>query len=129
MGLKVKLNSLIEKGTLLIHILVMTDLPEGNWTGTYLQDLVNDSSRFKLHLLRDTDELVTKTADKLAKIIDRIKATCQFPLSPDILLYIEESICSCAMLGFVGTTGSTIAESIELMRQNGKCLDRHLNVL
>jgi hypothetical protein len=40
---------------------------------------------------------------------------------PDVLLYIEESVCSCASLGFVGTAGSTIAESIELMRKNNVC--------
>ncbi|PSS04033.1 Serine/threonine-protein kinase PAK 3 like [Actinidia chinensis var. chinensis] len=114
----------------------MTDLPEGNWTGSYLGDLTRDSGSFKLHVLRENDGLVTRTAKKLAaagngmkfsyipESLDGMKKHCCPPLLPNMLLYIEESLCSCASLGFVGTAGSTIAESIELMRKYGVCCGR-----
>ncbi|THG20684.1 hypothetical protein TEA_018162 [Camellia sinensis var. sinensis] len=111
----------------------MTDLPQGNWTGSYLEDLSRDSDAFKLHVLREKDELVTRTAKNLAasgnemkfgflpESLDRMKKNLHPPYLPDMLLYIEEAVCSCASLGFVGTAGSTIAESIELMRTHGVC--------
>ncbi|KAL7188593.1 hypothetical protein ACSBR1_038458 [Camellia fascicularis] len=114
----------------------MNDLPQGNWTGSYLEDLSRDSDTFKLHVLREKDELVTRTAKNLAasakemkfgflsKSLDRMKKNCHPPYLPDMLLYIEEAVCSCASLGFVGTAGSTIAESIELMRTHGVCSSR-----
>ncbi|GFZ01140.1 O-fucosyltransferase family protein [Actinidia rufa] len=132
-GLQQKIESLKHEGALPIHIFVMTDLPEGNWTGSCLGDLARDSSAFKLHVLRENDNLVTRTAKKLAAAgngmkfsyhperLDGMKKHCRPPLLPDMLLYIEESVCSCASLGFVGTEGSTIAESIELMRKYGVC--------
>ncbi|XP_057510465.1 O-fucosyltransferase 30 [Actinidia eriantha] len=132
-GLQQKIESLQRDGALPIHIFVMTDLPEGNWTGSYLGDLARDSGAFKLHVLRENDNLVTRTAKKLAasgngkkfsyhpERIVGTKRHCHPPLLPDMLLYIEESVCSCASLGFVGTGGSTIAESIELMRKYGVC--------
>ncbi|BFG31350.1 hypothetical protein CerSpe_176250 [Prunus speciosa] len=43
------------------------------------------------------------------------------PGLPDVLLYIEQTVCSCASLGFVGTAGSTIADIIESMRKFGAC--------
>lgn len=46
-----------------------------------------------------------------------MKKKCASERLPDVLLYVEETVCSCASLGFVGTAGSTIAESIELMRK------------
>lgn len=135
LGLQQKIEFLKHDGSLPIHIFVMTDLPEGNWAGSYLEDLAKDSDTFKLHILREKDELVARTAKKLAasghgmkfgshqQSPVGMKKLCQPPLFPDILLYIEEAVCSCASLGFVGTAGSTIAESIELMRKHGACLD------
>lgn len=119
MGLKKKIEYLRhEGGSLPIHIFVMTDLPEGNWTGSYLEELANSDS-LKVHVLRENDERVVKTAKKLGDA--GMKKHCRPPLLPDIRLYIEETVCSCAKLGFVGTVGSTIAESIELMRKYGVC--------
>ncbi|KAK3039523.1 hypothetical protein RJ639_028105, partial [Escallonia herrerae] len=131
MGLKQKLESFQHQGPFPIHIFVMTDLPLGNWTRTYLGDLARDSGAFKLFSLREDDELVRITAKNLAaagrrnflsasKLFDGFEQHCHPRLLPDILLYIQESICSCASLGFVGTAGSTIAESIELMRKHGQ---------
>jgi hypothetical protein len=40
---------------------------------------------------------------------------------PEILLYVEQSICSCTSLGFVGTAGSTIAGIIDTMRKKNAC--------
>ncbi|GMP74339.1 hypothetical protein CsSME_00031786 [Camellia sinensis var. sinensis] len=106
----------------------MTNLPHGNWTGSYLEDLSRDSDAFKLHVLREKDELVTRTAKNLAvsgnemkfgflsESLDIMKKNFYPPYLPDMLLYTEEAICSCTLLGFVGATESTIAESIELMR-------------
>ncbi|KAL6985960.1 hypothetical protein U1Q18_019332 [Sarracenia purpurea var. burkii] len=132
-GLQQKIESLRREGGLPIHIFVMTDLPEGNWTGSYLEDLARDSDAFKLHILRENDELVKRTAKKLAASrnwlefeflpvrLDEMKNHCHPPLLPDILLYLEQTVCSCASLGFVGTAGSTIAENIELIRKYGIC--------
>ncbi|XP_058104380.1 O-fucosyltransferase 30 isoform X2 [Magnolia sinica] len=118
-----------------IHIFVMTDLPSTNWTGTYLGDLASDSDSYKLHYLQEGDEMVILTAEKImaaehglrSGFLPRIhngmtkKKRCNPVHLPDILLYIEEAVCSCASLGFVGTAGSTIAESIEVMRKNSIC--------
>ncbi|XP_048435877.1 O-fucosyltransferase 30 isoform X2 [Pyrus x bretschneideri] len=118
-----------------IHIFVMTDLPESNWTGTYLGELVEDLRQFKLFFLKEKDELIIQTAKqivyashglKLGTVPKNQDGTGQFkkvcpPGLPDVLLYIEQTICSCASLGFVGTAGSTIADIIESMRKFGVC--------
>lgn len=119
-----------------IHIFIMTDLPSANWNETYLGELARDSNAFKLHYLQGGDELVMQTAQKvmaaehglesgfLPRVLDGMrKKSCSSKVLPDILLYIEEAICNCASLGFVGTAGSTIAESIELMRKNNLCFN------
>ncbi|KAF5944022.1 hypothetical protein HYC85_018099 [Camellia sinensis] len=133
LGLQQKIEFLRHEGPLPIHIFVMTNLPQGNWTGSYLEDLSRDLDAFKLHVLREKDELVTRTAKNLAaaakemkfgflsKSLDRMKKNCRPPYLPDMLLYIEEAVCSCASLGFVGTARSTIVDSIELIRTHGVC--------
>ncbi|KAG1354409.1 putative O-fucosyltransferase 30 [Cocos nucifera] len=118
-----------------IHIFVMTDLPMVNWTGTYLADLAKDASSYRLYTLLESDELVAQAAEKLMAAehglrsgflprnqdgMDKNKA-CDPVTLPEVLLYIEEAVCSCASLGFIGTAGSTIAESIEVMRKNNVC--------
>lgn len=121
-----------------IHIFVMTDLPEVNWTNSDLGKLAMDSDAYRLHYLREGDELVVQAAKKIANahhgmgylphpkdLLSKSKIACPLGVLPDILLYIEETICSCASLGFVGTAGSTIAESIELMRKNRVCKNEH----
>lgn len=132
-GLKEKLESLKQKGPFPVHIFVMTDLPLGNWTGSYLGDLASDSRNFKLFTLNEENELVKKTATRLVtarqrtklqsstKNLDELKP-CDSQTLLDLRLYIEESICGCASLGFVGTAGSTIARSIELIRKHRICL-------
>lgn len=132
-GLKLTLDSLKQKGSLPIHIFIMTDLPRTKWRGTYLGELEKDSDAFKLFVLREDDDLVARTGKELVDAgyglklrsfpsnFDGREKQCS-PLSlPDILLYVEESVCSCASLGFVGTSGSTIAKSIELLRENSAC--------
>ncbi|XP_077245004.1 O-fucosyltransferase 30-like [Tasmannia lanceolata] len=139
--LKQQLQSLsvVDKGktTNPIHIFIMTDLPRANWTGTYLGELESNFNSYKLYNLQESDELVKLTARKLmaaehglrSGFLPRArdgmskKKECPSVLLPDILLYVEEAICSCASLGFVGTAGSTIAESIELMKKNNICLN------
>ncbi|XVF10875.1 hypothetical protein REPUB_Repub07fG0220900 [Reevesia pubescens] len=137
--LKQKLDSLRQTVSRPIHIFVMTDLPPGNWTGSYLGDLARDSANFKLYVLREEDLLVMKTAKKLAvaghglrfesvpssmDAVAKLEKHCSPDMLPDVLLYIEETVCSCASLGFVGTAGSTIAETIEVMRKFGSCSSR-----
>ncbi|KAF5176363.1 O-fucosyltransferase [Thalictrum thalictroides] len=134
LGLKQKLESLKKNGVLPVNMFVMTDLPEADWRNSYLGELAKDSGNYTLHNLRERDELVVLTAKKIAnegrgmrfgsKLITTKKISCAQGVLPDILLYIEEAICSCALLGFVGTSGSTIAESIELMIKNGVCVHR-----
>ncbi|KAF3448301.1 hypothetical protein FNV43_RR09014 [Rhamnella rubrinervis] len=133
-GLKQKLET-FQQSARPINIFVMTDLPEGNWTGSYLEDLAGDSNRFKLYLLKERDEWVIQTAKRLVEASHGLgfgfvrealggsgkNKKCVPPLLPDVLLYMEEAVCSCASLGFVGTPGSTIAESIELMRKYDVC--------
>jgi len=116
----------------LIHMFIMTDLPPANWTNTFLANVATDE-RYKLYTLKESDELVLQTAEKLMaaehgvrsgflpKIIESTKKDCDPVQLPEILLSIEESVCSCASLGFVGTAGSTIAGSIETMRKNNVC--------
>ncbi|KAK9144551.1 hypothetical protein Sjap_004454 [Stephania japonica] len=139
-GLEQKLKSLKVENRLPIHIFVMTDLPEANWAGTYLGKLARDSDAYRLYNLREEDERVVQTARKLVSASrvtkhgfvsrdigdNKLQKNCSPGTSPDILLYIEEAVCSCASLGFVGTAGSTIAESIEQMRKNGVCLNKSL---
>lgn len=135
-GLKQKLEVLKQSGSKPVHIFVMTDLPQGNWTGSFLGDMASEVNHFKLYFLREEDELVKKTAKNLAVAghglrfgsvprshngESKMKMNCPHQRLPDILLYIEKSVCSCASLGFVGTAGSTIAESIELMRKSDVC--------
>ncbi|ESQ55684.1 hypothetical protein EUTSA_v10024957mg [Eutrema salsugineum] len=136
MGLSQKLESLTIKNPGPVHVFVMTDLPESNWTGTYLGDLSNNSTNFKLHFLREQDEVVLRTQRELASAghgqkfgsipmsLDSIKKM-QNHCSPrevsNVQLYIEEAVCSCASLGFVGTAGSTIADSVEMMRKFNAC--------
>ncbi|XP_043718358.1 O-fucosyltransferase 30 [Telopea speciosissima] len=136
-GLKQKVESLRQKSPLPVHIFVMTDLPQADWTGSYLGDLARDSDSYRLYNLQAGNELVQQTAEKLmaaghgmrsgflASLGRRstMKNKCPHGILPDILLYIEETICSCASLGFIGTAGSTIAENIQLMRKNGICSD------
>ncbi|KAL8141711.1 hypothetical protein V2J09_014743 [Rumex salicifolius] len=117
--LRQKVDSLIKESSTPIHIFIMTDLPVGNWIGTYLGDLQRDTSTYKLHFLKDEDELVRETAKKVASTNHGLRKLCPGQILPDILLYIEETICSCGSLGFVGTAGSTIAESVEVMRKKG----------
>lgn len=133
-AMKEKLDLLKEKGPLPIHVFVMTDLPRLNWTGSYLGDLAKDSDAFKLFILGAEDKIVTETAEKLVSTgqnakfksvvnnLDGGEKHCNPQSLPDILLFMEETVCSCARLGFVGTAGSTIAESIESMRKNSICL-------
>jgi hypothetical protein len=131
-GLRQKLESLMQKGPLPIHIFVMTDLPRSNWTDTYLGDLTSDAHNYEVHFLREDDQLVMQAAKKLTTAgygqrfipnpVSRIgKKYCSNQRLPDVLLYVEQAVCSCASLGFIGTPGSTIAENIELMRKFGSC--------
>jgi hypothetical protein len=111
---------------------IMTDLPPANWTKTYLANVAKDE-RYKLYTLKESDELVVQTAQRLMaaehgvrsgflpKTIENRKKDCDTVQLPEILLYVEESVCSCASLGFVGTSGSTIAGSIGTMRKNNVC--------
>ncbi|KAL0542092.1 hypothetical protein IC582_022181 [Cucumis melo] len=136
LALQQKLNSILENANEPIRVFVMTDLPESNWTGSYLGDLDSDSNHFKLFFLKEHDELVLRASKKVMAVghglrwtsnafgpgrIRNMKKECAPERLPDVLLYIEETVCSCASLGFVGTAGSTIAESIELMRKYGVC--------
>ncbi|KAH6784827.1 O-fucosyltransferase family protein [Perilla frutescens var. hirtella] len=133
LAMKQTLDLLKQKGSLPIHVFIMTDLPRLNWTGTYLGDLEKDPDAFKLFVLREDDELVAQTTKKLVSAaygmklqsvsqnFDGREQQCSPLALPDVLLFVEETICSCASLGFVRTAGSTIAESIELMRKNSIC--------
>ncbi|CAN8274810.1 unnamed protein product [Cochlearia groenlandica] len=137
MGLNQKLESLLLKNPKHpIHVFVMTDLPESNWTGTYLGDLSKNSTKFKLHFLKEQDELVERTQQELASAghghklgsipmsLDSIKKMqnhCSPHKVSNVQLYIEEAVCSCASLGFVGTAGSTIADNVEMMRKFNAC--------
>ncbi|CAA7032387.1 unnamed protein product [Microthlaspi erraticum] len=136
MGLNQKLESLRVKNLGPVHVFVMTDLPESNWTGTYLGDLSKNSTNVKLHLLREEDEVVLRTQQELASAghgqkfgsipmslasIKKMESHCSPRRLSNVRLYLEEAVCSCASLGFVGTAGSTIADSVEKMRKFNAC--------
>ncbi|CAA7396120.1 unnamed protein product [Spirodela intermedia] len=118
-----------------ISIFVMTDLPADNWTGTYLADLLSNSSSFKFFTLPEDNKLVAHASMQLMSARHSLrtplllenrnitvnKRICPPLILPSILLYVQEVVCSCASLGFVGTSGSTIAENIDLMRKNDAC--------
>ncbi|KAK3157136.1 hypothetical protein QOZ80_2AG0116650 [Eleusine coracana subsp. coracana] len=115
-----------------IHMFIMTDLPPVNWTNTYLADVAKDG-RYKLYTLKESDELLQQTAERLMSAEHGVRSgflpknmvntekDCSPVQLPEILLYVEQSVCSCATLGFVGTAGSTIAGIIETMRSNNAC--------
>ncbi|KFK32176.1 hypothetical protein AALP_AA6G207600 [Arabis alpina] len=136
MGLNEKLESLSLKNQGPVHVFVMTDLPESNWTGTYLGDLSKNSTNFKLHFLKEQDEVVVQTEEKVGSAghghkfgsipmsldsIKKMEKHCSPRKVSNVQLYVEEAVCSCASLGLVGTTGSTIAESVEMMRKFNAC--------
>jgi hypothetical protein len=115
-----------------VHIFIMINLPQMNWTDTYLADVAKDG-RYKLYTLQKTDELVRQTAEKLMtsehgvrsrflpKTMFSTNKDCGPVQLPKKLLYVEQCVCSCASLGFVGTAGSTIAGIIDTMRKNNSC--------
>ncbi|KAJ7011365.1 hypothetical protein NC653_001713 [Populus alba x Populus x berolinensis] len=79
LSLKKKLQVLKQSGSQLVHIFEMTDLPRGE----------------------EEDGLVKKTAMNLARSLNgerKMKMDCPHLRLPDTLLYIEESVCSCASL-------------------------------
>uniref|UniRef100_A0A7N2LPR0 Uncharacterized protein n=1 Tax=Quercus lobata TaxID=97700 RepID=A0A7N2LPR0_QUELO len=108
LSLKQKVESL-GQSPLPIHIFMRTDLPEGNWTGSYLGDLARDSHHFNLHFLREEDELVIKTSKKVVaakhslrecRAYEKIWRMCK-PKSDCIVTSglaqktVKEEICSC----------------------------------
>ncbi|KAJ4784585.1 O-fucosyltransferase family protein [Rhynchospora pubera] len=136
-ALKDKLKTLNQDSTIsgTIDIFIMTDLPKENWTKTYLEEIDRDK-KYKVYTLDERDDLVVGAAKGVRKAEMGIKSgffprnldvqgaqeSCELgSYLPDVLLFVEQSVCSCASLGFVGTAGSTIAESIELMRKNNVC--------
>lgn len=117
------------------HIFLMTDLPAINWTGTLIGDLAADFKAYKLYTLNEKDNFTLNTAKRLMgreygfrsgflpSFLKNVSKNEEYrsKVLPDILLYIEETVCSCAPLGFVGTAGSTIADNIEKMRKHNLC--------
>ncbi|CAA6659800.1 unnamed protein product [Spirodela intermedia] len=99
-----------------ISIFVMTDLPAVNWTGTYLADLLSNSSSFKFFTLPEDNKLVAHASLQLMSARHSLrtplllenrnitvnKRICPPLILPSILLYVQEVVCSCASLGFVG---------------------------
>ncbi|KAM1127743.1 hypothetical protein ACFX13_038494 [Malus domestica] len=126
-----RIQTLIDKSGFLPFkpeiIITGQELICGNW--------LKDSHQFKLFFLKEKDELIIQTGKRIVDAshgmkfgtllknhdqTGQVKKGCP-PGLPDVLLYIEKNICSCASPGFVGTAGSTIAEIIESMRKFGAC--------
>uniref|UniRef100_A0A7N0VBI7 O-fucosyltransferase family protein n=1 Tax=Kalanchoe fedtschenkoi TaxID=63787 RepID=A0A7N0VBI7_KALFE len=132
LALKEKVEMLKKDVPLPINIFIMTDLPERNWSGSYLGDLAKDNHFFKLHVLRENNDVIRRAARSLLdaghseKFLSYLQSremvqNMILEVLPDVLLYVQEVTCSCASLGFVGTSGSTIAENIEIMRKHDIC--------
>ncbi|CAM8880924.1 unnamed protein product [Rhodiola kirilowii] len=132
LALKEKVEILKKDVSLPLNIFIMTDLPERNWSGSYLGYLAKDDRTFKLHILRENEDIIKHVANRLLFAGHSEKFWSFFSskdtldtmilvVLPDVLLYVQEVVCSCASLGFVGTSGSTIAESIEIMRKHRSC--------
>uniref|UniRef100_A0A7N0VHG0 O-fucosyltransferase family protein n=1 Tax=Kalanchoe fedtschenkoi TaxID=63787 RepID=A0A7N0VHG0_KALFE len=140
LALKEKVEMIKKDVPLPINIFVMTDLPERNWSGSYLGDLAKEDRTFKLHVLRENEDVIRRAARSLldAGHSEKLQSylhnqdTLQnmiVEVLPEALLYVQEVTCSCASLGFVGTSGSTIAENIEFMRKHGTCSPNNLTKL
>eukprot|EP00249_Psilotum_nudum_P005691 c19123_g1_i1 orf=951-1574(+) len=126
----------------LLHIFLMTDLPYSNWTGTYLGELAANTSRHKLHFLDDKEEIVIDTARNFLRreyglrsgfLPQRLEVSVESTVQhssvlPDLLLYVEQVVCSCASLGFIGTSGSTIAENIAQLRNVSTCTNARISL-
>ncbi|CAM8878030.1 unnamed protein product [Rhodiola kirilowii] len=140
LALKEKVEILKKDVSLPLNIFIMTDLPERNWSGSYLGYLAKDDRTFKLHVLRENEDIIKHAANRLLFAGHSEKFWSFFSskdtldtmilvVLPDVLLYVQEVVCSCASLGFVGTSGSTIAESIEIMRKHRSCSTKNQTTL
>lgn len=119
-----------------VVVFVMTDLPAEEWQDTFLGRLASNHTDYKLCTLSAKTGLVITTARNI--IAEEIGLRSGYlPLEPsreemagrlkprfvpDILVNIQEVVCSCASLGYFGTSGSTLANAISDMRGAGVCI-------
>lgn len=119
-----------------IPVFVMTDLPSENWIGTALGTIRDSKSLYHIHRLNSSQDVIESASRSI------MAGEFGFPVSPGNLLLretheqpltylssvitlvalcVEEVVCSCASLGFSGTVGSTITESIMDLRAAQIC--------
>lgn len=134
-NLKAQLTSYRANWTTSTPIFVMTDLPSENWTKTELNDLLLDPrNSYQVHKLHSRNDLIQMASRRIltaeagfavGSVSESVRGfrqhqeqpsvTADFKI-PHVELAIEEVVCSCARLGFSGTRGSTIADSIRDLR-------------
>lgn len=119
-----------------IPVFVMTDLPSENWTGTALGNIRDSKSLYRIHKLNSSKDVIESASrsilegefgfrispgNLLARETHEQPLTYLSSVIPLVLLCVEEVVCSCASLGFSGTVGSTITESIMDLRAAQIC--------
>ena len=120
-----------------IHVFVMTDLPSENWTGTALGNIRDSESLYHIHKLNSSKDVIESASRSILEgefgfrispgnllareTHDEQPLTYLSSVMPLVLLCVEEVVCSCASLGFSGTVGSTITESIMDLRAAQIC--------
>ena len=128
----------------LLKLFLMTDIPRDKWNGTFLEslrvmgfDLKTTSSLLKhmeaigrRTLVREYGLLTNRVSrsdvedprkqngwsDGRGQM--RVKG---FGTIPDLSLFVEQTICSCASLGFIGTQKSTASGHVHHMRAAKLC--------
>lgn len=119
-----------------IPVFVMTDLPSENWTGTALGNIRDSKSLYHIHRLNSSEDVIGSASrsilegefgfrispgNVLARETHEQPLTYLSSVIPLVFLCVEEVVCSCASLGFSGTVGSTITESIMDLRAAQIC--------
>ncbi|KAL2633264.1 hypothetical protein R1flu_004743 [Riccia fluitans] len=121
-----------------LKVFLMTDINKERWNGTILAE-IDRNDRFQVQTLDGHGDFIAHVAEQMMAaehgfrlgFIPRISNAVK-PLNsttnnfvPDARLYLEEVICACARLGFLGTLKSTISRNIEDLRSASLCPARN----
>ena len=129
-----------------LTLFIMTDLKRDKWNGTFLSRLgeggwdvktgdvmaAEAADAGKRTVLKEYGLLANRvdrrSAGKLLPVLDASSNTqrvmSQLEAPTDVSLFVEQAICSCATLGFVGTRKSTASGHVNNMRTANICHER-----
>ncbi|KAL3694468.1 hypothetical protein R1sor_008119 [Riccia sorocarpa] len=123
------------KGNQKLKVFLMTDLGRESWNGTILAGIERDK-RFQVHNLDRYGDFIIQTAKqmmatengfrlgfvpRLSQPDKPLNSTSVPSFFPDVRLYLEEVICACAKLGFLGTRRSSASRNIKDLRNSNIC--------